>query len=145
MTLNHSACFLLLISISAFTNAEIIEGRLGFSGMVTEATCALTVGEEVTMLSSPSGKQAASVKIALKQCPDNFINVAKMSLNDVSDNPPFADFIHQSGDKIVKGNIVEPFRFARINPGEFSLPLIISKPVTDISSGYTGLLHLSYD
>lgn len=144
MKLFHGVIFLSL-GASPHIHADSLEGRLGFSGMVTETTCVVGIGEGGRVPSSPTERLAGSVSVSLKQCPEKILKGTSMSLRDVAIGVPSPDFSHQSGEKIVKGDILEHSRFLRKNLLEAHLPLILKHPVSGASTEYTAVFHLSYD
>lgn len=144
MKLRHSVLFLLL-SASPYTNADILEGSLGFSGMVTETTCTISILDGENIQSPPTERFAGSVTLSLKQCPDKILRGTAISLRDVSTDVPFPDFILQSGEKIVKGDNIDHSLFSRENVLNANLPLILSHPLSGGASSYSAVFHLNYD
>lgn len=144
MQLKHCALSLML-SMPFYIHAEVLEGRLVFSGTMTEATCSFIVGESVMHDSLPTDNKSASVTLSLKQCPDNILSTSSVSLRHVSGNSTSMDFRHASGDIITMGNAINPVMFIRNNISEAYLPLIISGFKADTLSGAAAVFQHSYD
>lgn len=144
MRLKHCV-FSLMLSMPFYIHAEVLEGRLVFSGIMTEATCAFIFGESVLRSSLPEDNQSASVILSLKQCPDNKLSTTTVSLRHVSGNAASMDFRHASGDIISMGSVIDPVRFIRNNIYEAYLPLVVSGAKADGLSGAAAVFQHSYD
>jgi hypothetical protein len=140
MNLNPNVIFLLL-GISPYIYSDVLEGRIGFTGSLTETTCAVTVGDVV----KTSEGMAFPVTISFEMCPEKIIKTIRLSLIEVSSDIPSPDFMSQSHKQIVKGDTIEYSLSSRNPLSESNITLILTQPVSGASSRHSLVFKLSYD
>ncbi|MGK3160213.1 hypothetical protein [Enterobacter kobei] len=117
---------------------------MGFNGIITETTCSLTLSENTSDLPNIPSRMIV-VMLSLKQCPENMLSGATVSLRETAGKSAYPEFSYDTGDRVNKGDVLELFRFKRKSPLEVGLPLHVLIPSAEGSSSYGAVMHLIYD